>query len=723
MGQNIFPHSIGNPFELILLLIGSEYLAYGIVYIEVLKIFLAALLFFLYLRTLQLSPQVAVIGGLLYAFSGLMILGGTWYVFSTDAVYFALLLYTLERYIKDRNWCYFVIAIALIAANTSFNLYLYAMFILPYTIFRHHHYYHWKPAALVKTVGWITVFGTLGACISAVFLIANVQEMISSPRLMGDASFFSQLLTQPPFQLAGMKHNITVIARLFSSDLLGTGSQFTGWYNYLEAPIIYCGLLTLLLAPQVFIHLERRAKISYLLFFTVFALPVIFPFFRHFFWAFSGEYYRLFSAFIIFVALFFSLHALNHITKSGVVNKPLLIATLATLLLLLTGPYLYDEKIAANIINGKIALMAGIFLLLYAALIFLISKKALKGLAFLGLLLLVCIELTSFSWQTINNRAIVDADEYQEKSGYNDYSVDAIEKIKQKDPSFYRIEKSYHSSPAIHPSINDAKVHGYFGTQSYHSFNQLNYIRFLDALGIIDGNNESATRWAKGLKDHPLLLSLASVRYFITKDPEHLKVLMNYGIQGIERIGDVFIAINTLYLPLGFTYEHFMTEDEFLSLPREKKYVALMRATILNNTSQQAQSRLSPYSVEQIPSSYNISSFVEDVKQRRMKTLNIEHFDNNHISGTIELNTPRFLFLSIPFDKGWNIKVNGKTREVKQANIGFSGIMLDTGKHEIELTYKTPHLFTGALISIISMIVFIIFAWRFRARSKNIGIN
>ena len=713
MGQNIFPHSIGNPFELILILTGSENLIYGIAYVEVLKIFLAALLFFLFLRTLDLLPVTAVLGGLLYAFSGFMILGGTWYVFSVDAVYFALLLYALERYFKDGSWHYLVIGIALVAANTSFNLYLYAMFILPYTIFRHYHYHQWQPLELVKTIGWIIIFGALGACISAIFLIANIQEMISSPRLTGDASLFGQLLSQSPFQMAGIKHNITAISRLFSSDLLGTGSQFSGWYNYLEAPMLYCGLLALLLAPQVFVHLNRPQRISYLLFFIVFLLPVIFPFFRHLFWAFSGEYYRLFSAFVAFILLFFSLHAFNIIIKSGEINNRLLIATLITLLSLIAAPYLYDAQLAENIINEKMALMVCTFLLLYAFSIILLSKPKLNGIALTGLITLVCVELTSFSWQTINNRPTLTAEGYHAKTGYNDSSVEAIAKIKQKDSGFYRIEKSYSSGPAIHSSMNDSKVHGYFGTKSYHSFNQLNYIRFLDAMEIIDGTNENATRWAKGLKDTPLLLSLASVKYFITKDPEHLRILMNYGIQGIEKIGDVFIAINTLYLPLGFAYESVMTEDEFLRLPNGKKYVTLMRAAILTSTDQQAQPQLPSYPAEEIPSSYDINSFVADINQRRTATMTIKHFDNNHISGEIKLDAPRFLFFSIPFDKGWSLKVNGQTKNLVQANIGFSGIALGKGKHEIELTYKTPNLLIGAAISIISILIFIICAWRF----------
>ena len=52
MGQNIFAKSLGNPFAWILYLLGRNYLAYGIAYVEVLKILLGGIFFYLYLYTL-----------------------------------------------------------------------------------------------------------------------------------------------------------------------------------------------------------------------------------------------------------------------------------------------------------------------------------------------------------------------------------------------------------------------------------------------------------------------------------------------------------------------------------------------------------------------------------------------------------------------------------------------------------------------------------------------
>ena len=117
LGQNIFPDSIKDPFDLLLIFSGSERISYGLVYVQIGRILLAGILFYSYLRLLSLVATTAVTGALCYAFSGFMVVGGTWYIFSAEAVYFAFLLYAYERYLKDRVWIYLLVGVVLVAAR------------------------------------------------------------------------------------------------------------------------------------------------------------------------------------------------------------------------------------------------------------------------------------------------------------------------------------------------------------------------------------------------------------------------------------------------------------------------------------------------------------------------------------------------------------------------------------------------------------------------------
>ena len=57
------------------------------------------------------------------------------------------------------------------------------------------------------------------------------------------------------------------------------------------------------------------------------------------------------------------------------------------------------------------------------------------------------------------------------------------------------------------------------------------------------------------------------------------------------------------------------------------------------------------------------------------------------------------LFLSIPFDRGWRVIVDGSRADLTQANIGFSGVMLAAGEHQVELFYEVPFLRPGIFVS------------------------
>lgn len=70
------------------------------------------------------------------------------------------------------------------------------------------------------------------------------------------------------------------------------------------------------------------------------------------------------------------------------------------------------------------------------------------------------------------------------------------------------------------------------------------------------------------------------------------------------------------------------------------------------------------------------------------------------------------LVLSIPSEKGWTMKVDGKDVEYEDFSDTFVSIHLDEGEHEIELYYETPGLKAGAAISAGCVCIFYCFIVR-----------
>lgn len=67
-----------------------------------------------------------------------------------------------------------------------------------------------------------------------------------------------------------------------------------------------------------------------------------------------------------------------------------------------------------------------------------------------------------------------------------------------------------------------------------------------------------------------------------------------------------------------------------------------------------------------------------------------------------------YLFLPVNDDPGWTCKVNGKEAELNYAMGSFLAVRLEKGENTVELTFLPHGLKTGAVISLISLAVFII---------------
>lgn len=710
MGQSVFPGGITSPFFWILNLFGPDHLAYGIVFVEIIKSTITGILFYFFLKILNLSKFTCIAGGIMASFLGYLILGCSgWYGHSTNVVYFALMLYSFEIFYKKGNWFLFPIAIFYISGN-PFRLYLYSVFLLTYALFRilSDNTLSLKESFffLLKLAG----FGAIGIGCSTVFTYNSLIGMINSPRVTGDVSAANSLMSISVFETVDLREAVTSLMRFFSNDLMGTGNNFSGWNNYLEAPDFYSGLLPLLLFPQVFILSNRRKKIVFTCFFFFWMIPLIFPFFRFSLYAFMGNYYKHgLSLFIPIIFLIFGLHGLEHIQKKNTTNNVVLAITLVLLLAVLYFPFFSSTPLAdKEMINNSLRLIISCFLLVYAGLLYFLKNDRLKNLVKLMLLIILCIEAGYLSSITINNRNTVTREQFESKVGYNDYTVEGVAYIKSVDSGFYRINKDYPSSLGEFDSINDAKVHGYFGTPSYSSFNKQEYIEFLKAVEIIEKGKEVKTRWAIGLLQRPLLQAISSVKYNLVKPEDFSKKDSFYKLtyEPITQFGDVMVMKNKYALPLGFTYDMFLKRKDFDQLSKTQKDMAMFIACVTDKDLV-GLDKIKSNKIKNLLKNFTLKTFSKIVEQKRTGSMELTYFSQKNIKGEISLEKKKLLFFSIPFDKGWKAFDNGQPVPVIQTNIGFSGIMLDKGSHRIELNYLPEYIKTALCISIISLIIYI----------------
>jgi hypothetical protein len=709
MGASVFPGGLNCPFNWILYIIGPENLAYGIIFVELLKMLLTGGIAYLYLGILDFSKYTSLVGGVLAAFIGYLVLGSSgWYGHSTSVVYFFLLLYAFELFYRKNNPVVFPLAVFFVASD-PFKLYIYSVFLFTYVLFRLFSDSRLSARESVIFMLKLAALGAIGVGMSAVFLLDEFLGKINSPRVTGSVGKADLLQSFPLFGLPGRLEAATILLRFFSNDLLGAGSEFKGFANYLEAPIFYSGLVSLILAPQVLFIDDKRKRIAFCAFFIVWMLPLIFPFLRFALYAFMGNYYKHgLSMFIPAIMLLYGLNGLEKILQNKRLSFGVLLATLAVLLIILHLPYFDGTSYAGkNMIDQNLKTLISCFLIIDAGILCLMRMDSARVYAKAVFIFLVCVEAGWFSWITVNQRQALTQEQFTSRIGYNDYTINAFDYLKSIDREFFRINKDYSSSLAETRSINDAKIYGYFGTPSYSSFNRNEYIDFLYATEIIPKGQETKTRWAIGLLQRPFLQAVASVKYNLLRIADYAQrdVFFKMVYENIATFEDVTVLKNNFFLPLGYTYDQYLLRKDYESLSRTHKDMAMFCAVVMDNPIESLRYVESSEMAVTLKN-FKMSDFYQMVGQKRARAMRIDHFSQKRIAGEISIDAPQMLFFSIPIDSGWQAFVNGSPAPLIKANIGFMGILLKPGFSHVELQYRVHHLIATVPVSLLFLIIY-----------------
>jgi hypothetical protein len=689
-----------------------QFIAHGLVYQHLLKTLAAGLFFFRFLQLRDLKLPASLLGSLLLAFSGYMCLGSCWATPASEVVCFSALLLGIETALKRQLWLVLAFAVGFIGLLGSFHLYLCALFLLFYVPARLFGQYGWRPRFLLRVCLLLAATAVLGVALGAVFTIPNLYALLISPRGSGTTSYVGSLGSFPVFGFESSLHYSTAIARSFATDLLGTGDNFHGWMNYMEAPLTYCGLICLVILPQVFIGAPPRRRVIYALFILAVLFTTLFPWFRYLFWLFQGDYYRTHSLFAILGILTLSMRAFSRYLEGSPLNPWLLAGTVIALVAMLYSPF---QSFQPNI-DLYLRREAAILLVAYGAL--LISGQLLQRqtLAVWCIVALASIELGQFDWRTVSHRTTVTKTELKDRIGYNDETVDAMRYIKSADREpFFRITKLYSSGQSRWASLNDGMVFGYYGTSSYNNFNSVHYTNFLTSVNVIRPNSEWDTRWSPGLIGHAILSIFACEKYLLTENPVPFQTAPQY--EGLDHYGRFYLFRNTFFLPLGLAFDRYLPEDLFFQLSAKEKPEALLRAVILANREEGESHGLTQLSLFEMEQEIDPAALPDVVSARRKGAFTLSSFRQTQFAGSVHLDHKSVLVLQMPFDRGWRAFQDGQSAPTYKVDAGLLGVPLDAGEHRVELRYRTPFLVHGLIVSLVSLVIFGAAVWlwpRFR---------
>lgn len=245
----------------------------------------------------------------------------------------------------------------------------------------------------------------------------------------------------------------------------------------------------------------------------------------------------------------------------------------------------------------------------------------------------------------------------------------------------------------------------FWGIPSMRCFNSTvspSIMEFYNSIGI---TRDVASR---ADTSHYALRGLLSVKYYFSaKDDENSAPDM----PAFSKIsdGDHFeVYENTEYVPMGFTYDTYITEEQLGKISEKKKSNALMHSVLLTEEQAEKYSNILE-NAEISDSMLTKKTYLSDCEKRRNSSCSEFSTSTNGFTARIKTDRKSLVFFSVPFDKGFTAYVNGVKTDIEKVDNGFMAVVVPEGESDIKFSYVTYGLETGIKISAAAFLIILLY--------------
>ena len=587
--MGIIAYYAASPFNLLLVLFPKSMVPDAIMFIQLTKIGAMGVTFAYYLRkTRNTSDMISITFGVMYALSAYAVVHLCNIMWLDAMVFLPLLVLGVESMIRQRRFILYTVSLTAIFCSNYYIGYMCAIFTFVYYLY----YYFLVRDELRQNEGakegsWLKrmlhsngfetlmrfgVFTVVALMMSAFVLLTAIYSL----------SFGKTDFSNPNFAPTMNFDFLDLFVKMLP------GSFDTVHPDGL--PMIYCGVLALIAIPLFYmspaITAKKKALSAGVLGFLVLSFMVnTVDLAWH---GFSAPNWLEFRN--SFVAIFFLLVlACDGIRtlKRVPVGKVTAVSVVLCLLIMIVQEFGYEFQQGPDVKvldDAKCILLSIALIIIYTVLLYFMRSDKWKNVAAFALAAIVCVEM--FVGSLMN---VVDLEEdvgsirysnWVSDSGKTEYysgyvgSVkrieEVIEKIKEKDTSFYRMESTVYRKKG---GVNEPMAHGIKGIS--HSTSTLNtsVIKLMKKMGYA-----SESHWTKYLGGTPVSDSLFGIKYVVTRDSlldPNVYVLAAESDEYYEYIpstSKIYAMQNTMALSLAYgvsnsvlDMEDFIKEPKFLS--------------------------------------------------------------------------------------------------------------------------------------------------------------
>ena len=214
--------------------------------------------------------------------------------------------------------------------------------------------------------------------------------------------------------------------------------------------------------------------------------------------------------------------------------------------------------------------------------------------------------------------------------------------------------------------------------------------------------------------DHYGIRGLLSVKYlfdFSNDDDSFydntLKSTKMPGFSYYDTQNGFDVYVNDYYIPYGFTYDAFVSMDQYEQISKNYREFVMLDALILSNEQINKYSHLLSYHGDIDLTDYTQAYYLEMCEARQKETCYFFEARGDGFTAKIDLSKENLVFFSVPWEEGWTATVDGQPVEIERVNVAFMAVDVPAGDHVIEFHYMTPGLKTGALITLICVAIFV----------------
>ena len=677
-----------SPFFWLTLPFPTDFLPYLMGPLLILKTSLAALTSFLYIKRYVKDKNYAVVGSLLYAFSGFMIFNIFFNHFHDVVVFFPLLLVSLDELAENnrRGWFAFMVAVS---AMVNYWFFIgEVVFVVIYVFIRIFTDKKWRS---FKKFSIIALESILGVGIACFVLLPSALAIMGNPRTGAGKLINGELLW-----VYGFRQRLpAIIESFFFPPEIPSRPTFFPEMGAKWASLSAWLPLFSTVGTIAYLKYKKQDTVKRVIITSL--IMSLVPVFNSAFVLFNGSYYaRWFYMPILFLCIATSVILEDRNKAKSEINSGLM-WTAGFVLIMALGvaftPVRDGDKICFGLYDNKamfiyIAGYAVICLVIAFSLLVLLreSRWFLRVTSFSLSVIIVAFSLGYMADGKSSKR---------NDDAYLDLVLNGREEYQLPDDEFYRTDfykcKDNMGMMLGKPTIN-----------AFHSIVPPSVMEFYPYVGI---KRDVST---KPPVSHEALRPLTSVKYlFVKADEKDQPPMTGYSLY--KEYKDYNIYENDSFLPMGIFYEEAVSKDKLSEFSGEQKLRYMLTALCLEEEDIEKYSDI--LSIHTSPDYFFTTSDMINaaIEQKRDTAAHYFKKDTRGFTSKIDAPGDGLLFFSVPYDKGWTATVNGEEAEIVKANVGFMAVKIPEGESTVRFNYMTPGLIPGLLVSAVSASLLIIY--------------